>query len=513
MLVKTFTSLILGVSAIKVDVEVDVSPGMFNHTVVGLPGSSVKESRDRIRTAVKNSGLSFPDKRITVNLAPADIRKEGSFLDLPVAVALLAASGQVAMDMTEKYLITGELSLDGSIKPVQGIVSQAYLAKKLGLVGIILPSKNFFQASLITGIEIVPVSSLVELAHFLNGTEEKDPVAPPIAGQEIVSPKDDIDISDIVGQGAAKRALEITAAGGHNLIFIGPPGTGKTMLAKRITTILPSPDEGEIIEINEIHTLYRREASPEIFMKRPFRSPHHSISYAGMIGGGNPPRPGETTLAHNGVLFLDEFPEFRRDVIEALRQPLESGKVFITRSRFSFTFPARFSLIATTNPCGCGNSGYPEKLCTCRHTDILRYRKKLNGPVMDRIDMQVEMLPPPRFDIVCPHASKKEDNSETVRKRVERAREIQKIRFAPFKVSTNASIPSNVLERAVTVTNEGKKLLIDASEKLHLSARAIHRVMKIGRTIADLEGEERVLPRHVAEAIHFRLLDRRNLAL
>ncbi len=509
MLVKAVTSVILGVSAIKVDVEVDVSPGMFNHTVVGLPGSSVKESRDRIRTALRNSGFSFPDKRIIVNLAPADIKKEGSLLDLPVAAALLAATGQVSMDIAKNYLITGELSLDGTIKPVQGIVSQAYLAKKLGLSGIILPSKNFFQASLISGIDIIPVSSLSELASFLNGTEGWDTLHPADTGQEKPEHKAHIDISDVTGQAAAKRALEIAAAGGHNLIFIGPPGTGKTMLARRITTILPSPDERELIEINEIHSLYRGEDSAHIITERPFRAPHHSVSYAGMIGGGNPPCPGETTLAHNGVLFLDEFPEFRRDVIEALRQPLESGKVVITRSRFCFTFPAHFSLIATTNPCGCGNFGYPEKLCTCLHTDIVRYRKKLSGPVMDRIDMQVEMLPPPRLDIILPGPPKEYEDSGTVRKRVETARKVQKKRLEAFMISTNASIPSNLLEDAIRITHEGRRLLIEASEKLHLTARAIHRIMKIARTIADLEEEERVLPNHVAEATHYRLLDQR----
>lgn len=509
MLAKTITTVLLGVQAIRIDVEVDVSRGMFNHTVVGLPGSAVKESRDRIRIAFRNSGFSFPDRKITVNLAPADIRKEGSFLDLPVAAALLAASGQVSPDLIEKYLITGELSLDGSIKPVQGAVSQAYLAKNMGLDGIILPAKNFFQASLISGIQVVPVRSLKELAGFLNAADTATPSFPPPAGEKDAPTADSIDISDVVAQEAAKRALEIAAAGGHNLILIGPPGTGKSMLAERAATILPPPDEREIIEINEIHSLMQGESGGKIIRARPFRAPHHSISYAGMIGGGNPPRPGETTLAHNGVLFLDEFPEFRRDVIEALRQPLESGRIVITRSRFSFTYPSRFTLIATTNPCRCGNFGYPEKLCICRHSDIFTYREKLSGPVMDRIDMQVEMLPPPRTGIIYSSSEEQAETSEEVRKRVVRARVHQRVRLASLKVPTNASVPSRLLDSALAITPEGRKLLLDAAEKLHLTARGIHRVMKIGRTIADLEEEEAVTPRHLSEAIHYRFLDRK----
>ncbi|RMG57563.1 MAG: ATP-binding protein [Deltaproteobacteria bacterium] len=505
MLVRTKTAILFGVRAVPVEVEVDVSPGICSFSLVGLAGSGVRESRERIRTAFRNSGFAFPDMRITVNLAPADVKKEGSSFDLPVAAGILTATGQAEAEKLGTYLVAGELSLDGTIKPVAGAVSLAYLAKRMGLAGIIVPPPNFYQASLISGIDVVPIPTLRDFVRFLNGEDEFPPhPVPPRPGEKRENRKRDL--SDVVGQETAKRALEIAAAGGHNLLYVGPPGTGKSMLAERIVTILPDPDEEEVIEINEVHSLNGSAAGGRILRERPFRSPHHSISYAGMVGGGNPPVPGEVTLAHRGVLFLDEFPEFRRDVLEALRQPMETGVVVITRSSHSFTFPARFSLIATANPCGCGYYGYPERECVCRPRDLVSYRKKLTGPVIDRIDMQVEMLPPPRRDII--ERTSPGESSQAVKKRVIRAREIQKERYGKLPWKLNSFIPGRETLETASPTEEARRLLERASETLGLSARAIHRILKISRTIADLEEEKRVLPRHVSEALHYRFLDR-----
>jgi magnesium chelatase family protein len=494
----------MGIDAFPLDVEVDISPGLPSFTIVGLPDASVSESKERVRAAIINSGFEFPYRRITVNMAPADIRKEGSSFDLPIALGILAASEQLLPEAIMGFFVSGELALDGKIRDVNGILPIVAMMQKEECKKLIAPRENADEAALVSGINVYPVSELREAVNVIRSEELYPPYIPP--DEKSWLPSYEIDFADVKGQQAVKRAIIVAAAGAHNLLMIGPPGSGKTMIAKRIPTILPPMSREEALEVTRIYSIAGMLTQGQsLITERPFRSPHHSASRPGLVGGGMHPRPGEVSLAHRGVLFLDELPEFDRNVLEVMRQPLEDGRVTISRANQTLTFPATFMLVASMNPCPCGFATDPTKECVCNTGQIRKYLMKISGPLMDRIDIHIEV---PRLKFEELMNNQPAESSTDIRKSVENARIVQFERLRDRGVYANAAMSSKMIREYCKIPKEGKQLLKSAVEQLGLSARAHDRILKVSRTIADLAQKESIETEHLAEAIQYRSLDR-----
>ena len=507
MLVKVYAAALQGIDATIVTIEVNSSRGI-KFFLVGLPDSAVKESHERIISALQVNGYRFPSRQIVVNMAPADIRKEGSAYDLPLAIGILASAGEVAEEKLSKYLIMGELSLDGSLQPIKGALPIAISARAQGYEGFILPKQNAREAAVVNNLHVYGVENIKEVIEFFNGERELEPT--------IVNTREEFfqhqsnfpyDFADVKGQESVKRALEIAAAGGHNAIMIGAPGSGKSMMAKRLPSILPPLSLSESLETTKIHSVAGKlSKNDSLIATRPFRSPHHTISQVAMVGGGSNPQPGEISLAHNGLLFLDELPEFNRSVLEVLRQPLEDRHISISRAKYSLDYPASFMLVASMNPCPCGYYNHPTKACVCNPGQVHRYLNRISGPLLDRIDIQIEIVPVP-FEKMAEQSQG--ESSESIRNRVIKARKIQEERFANHPgIYCNAQMESKLLHQYATPDEKGLNLLRTAMTRLNLSARAYDRILKVARTIADLEGSKEIQSHHIGEAISYRKLDR-----
>lgn len=510
MLAKVLSSSVIGVDALPVEVEVDIVFGLPAFYTVGLAEGAVRESKDRVKAAIKNSGYEFPNKKITVNLAPADIKKGGTGFDLPIALGILLAGEIFTSEVISYFSVVGELALDGMLRPVPGVLPMALAARASGLKGIIVPTANAEEAAVVSGIDVICVEYLHEAVDFLAGLKPLEPFTCDFTSLLRKQKEHDCDFSEVRGQAHVKRALEVAAAGDHNVLMTGPPGSGKTMLSRRLPTILPDLSFEESLETTKIYSvcgLLPKGCS--LMPHRPFRAPHHTISDAGLIGGGNIPRPGEVSLAHNGVLFLDELPEFKKHVLQVLRQPLEDGHVTIARAASTLSFPARFVLIAALNPCPCGHLGDTNHECTCSPLNVKRYEDKISGPLLDRIDIHLEVPAVPFKDVA---SELEEESSAAIKKRVTKARELQKIRFAGRNgVFSNSQMNSADMKKFCKLDKTSLSLLEKGMQQLKLSARAFHRIVKISRTIADLAGSTSIQQEHIAEAIQYRRLDRSRL--
>ena len=503
MLARVVSAAVVGLDAVPIEVEVDIaSQGLPSFTIVGLPDKAVEEAKERVRSAIRNSGADFPAKRITVNLAPADLPKIGPSYDLPIAIGILLASGQIQKDLNNTLTI-GELSLDGRVRAVNGVLAQILLAQNLKIENVFIPQENEKEASIIAGIQIYPTADLRSLLNHLTGASLLSALQTVSLESFEKNLSNDYDMADIKGQQQAKRALEIAAAGGHNVLMKGPPGAGKTLLARTLPSILPKLLFSEAVEVTKIYSIAGLLDRETIILNRPFRSPHHTTSLVGIIGGSSNPRPGELTLSHRGVLFLDEFPEFPRSVLEALRQPIEDGYVTISRANSKIRFPTKCMLIAAHNPCPCGFLGDKKNRCNCTSSQILRYQKKLSGPILDRIDIHLE-VPAVKIDKLTGQNEDQTEDSMTIRKRVQKARDRQTKRFKKISINANSEMTTKDVKSFCTLSKENHDLLRQATEKLNLSARSYFRTIKVAKTIADLSQSDEILPEHIAEALQYR---------